>query len=396
MSHKEENRSMQQERIKVLIASPVPPPLSGPEVMTAWLLKSPLREEFQLIHFDIGKGRSVESKGSFDWINFLYGLWQPCQLAWILWREKPSVMYTNLAQNLAGFLRYASFILVARGLGTRVVVRVMGSNFDCFYQRSSALLKKLIRYVLGKVDLIIIRGRCLAQQFRGLVPETKCRTVYLGIDPTEFDVPRQRESDGQIRVLFVGYLSKAKGALDLLRAVPLVVAQEKQTRFLLAGSRLRVERNILHIDNPQDNEAEIDRILAAHNLGESVRFLGLISGFQKVETFVNADIFILPSYSEAAPVVVFEAMAAGLPVVATPVGMLLEVFDEQHILYVPPGDPVAISQRLLTLIRDPDLRKEMGARNKAMVQERFNLSTYAAQLSRVFREAQAMDRRSGH
>jgi glycosyltransferase involved in cell wall biosynthesis len=355
--------------------------------MTARLLQSPLREEFQLIHFDIGKKRSVESKGRFDLTNLLYGLWQPLQLAWILRREKPRVLYTNLAQNLGGFLRYASFILVARGLGTRVVVRVMGSGFDHFYRRSPAFLQKLIRGVLRRVDRVMIRGQCLAPQFEGIVPESKLRTVYLGIDPTEFDVPSEREKNQGIQVLFVGYLSKAKGALDLLQAAPLVVAQEPQTRFLLMGSRLRAERNILHIDNPTDNEAEVDRLITEHNLARHVEFLGVISGRQKVETFVNADIFILPSYSEAAPVVVFEAMAAGLPVVATPVGMLPEVFDEQHILYVPPGDPDALAERLLTLIRDPALRRKMGEHNQATVRERFNLSTYAAQVGQVIREA---------
>jgi len=155
---------------------------------------------------------------------------------------------------------------------------------------------------------------------------------------------------------------------------------------MLAGSRLKVEKNITFIDNPPDNEAMIAQLLQNDQIRQHVEFLGAITGPAKIKAFRSADIFILPSYSEAFPTVVLEAMAAGLPVVATPVGALPEVFGAESIIYIPPGDCQAIAQALLRLIRDPELRRRMGRRNREIVGKYFNLQTYAYQLSQIFRE----------
>ena len=367
----------------LLIVSPTPPPYSGPEVMTAQLLRSPLKETYRLIHFNISKGREVSTKGQFDWVNIAYGLIQPIQLLWLMLQHKPDVIYTNLAQNTAGFLRYASFVLTAALFRKPVVVRVMGNGFNHFYARANPALRRLIRLTLSKIDRFIVRAEALKEQFAGLVPPDKLRVVYSGIDTTEFNRPRTRQSDGMIRVLFVGYLTKAKGAFELLQAVPLVVARQPNVRFQLMGPKIDVERNITYVENPDSNEAMLQRLLAQKEVAEHVELLGVQTGERKIKTFTNADIFVLPSYAEAFPTVVLEAMAAGLPVVATPVGALPEVFDAQNILFVEPGNVSQLAEAILRLVEDPILRRQMGDCNRQIVRQRFDLSAYAARVGAV-------------
>jgi len=368
---------------KILIVSPTPPPYSGIEVMTTRLLHSPLKDLYHLIHFDISKGRDVSTKGKFDLVNVAYGLFQPIQLFWLMLMHKPDAVFTNLAQNTAGFLRYASFAMTVALFRKSVVVLVHGDGFNHFYQRSNPVLRWLIRQTLGRLDCFIILGETLKKQFAGLLSPDKLRVVYSGIDTAEFDQPRTRQDNGEIRVLFVGYLTKAKGAFDLLRAVSLVVARYPGVRFQLMGPRIDVERNITYVNNPTSNEAILRRLLAQREIAEHVELLGVQAGKEKIKTFVNADIFVLPSYAEAFPTVVLEAMAAGLPVVATPVGALPEAFDERNILFVEPGNVSQLAEAISRLVDNPTLRHQMGNYNRQIVCQRFNLSAYAARLSAV-------------
>lgn len=367
----------------VLVVSGTPPPYSGPEVMTAHLLDSSLKEHYRLLHFNISKGREVETKARFDWINVGYGLLQPLQLFWLMLRHQPDLVYTNMAQNLGGFLRYASFILVVALFRTPVVVRVMGDGFGHFYRRANAPLQRLIRLVLGQIDGFIVRAEALKRQFQGIVPPEKLWVVHSGIDVTEFDRPRTRHDDA-LRVLFVGYLTKAKGAHDLLRAIPLVHADHPQVSFQLMGARVNIERNITYVDNPASNDGILDNLLADPKIGPHAELLGVLAGDAKAAAFVNADIFVLPSFSEAFPTVVLEAMAAGLPVVATPVGVLPEIFNEQHILFVEPGNAGQIAAALGRLAADPALRQVMGAANRRIARQQFDLPSHGEQMARLF------------
>ena len=354
--------------------------------MTAQLLRSPLKNRYQLIHFNISKGRDVSTKARFDWINVAYGLVQPFQLFWLMVSYRPAIVYTNLAQNPGGFLRYASFVLVVSFFNTPVVVRVMGDGFNHFYARASRVLQWLIRLTLKQITRFIVRAEVLKRQFDTLVPSQKLRVVYSGIAIDDFDRPRSRQRNGQVRVLFVGYLTKAKGALDLLQAVPMVTAVQPQVMFQFMGSRIDVERNITYVDNPQSNERALQRLLSQKEVMEHVELLGVQSGEEKIKTFVNADIFVLPSYSEAFPTVVLEAIAAGLPVITTAVGAIPEAFSENALLLVEPGNIPQLTEAILTLVRDPELRQRLVACGRQMVQEKFNLDAYANRVDGVFRE----------
>lgn len=354
--------------------------------MTRHLLDSSLKEKYHLIHFNISKGRGVSTKARFDWINVTYGLLQPLHLFFLLLRHRPNVVYTNMAQNLGGFLRYASFVLVCATCGTPVVVRVMGDGFNQFYARSNPLVRWLIRRVLGSIRYFIVRAEALKKQFAALVPPENLCVIHSGIDTAAFNRSSNKFSDGPLYVLFVGYLTKAKGALDLLQAIPQIVADHPNVVFQLMGERVDIERNITYVSNPASNEQALDQLLARPDVHGHVQLLGVQSGEQKIESFVNADIFVLPSYSEAFPTVVLEAMAAGLPVIATPVGVLPEAFTEQNILFVQPGNVSELAGAITRLVDDTELRNRMGEQNRSVAQTRFNLEAYATRVDELFQK----------
>jgi glycosyltransferase involved in cell wall biosynthesis len=106
-------------------------------------------------------------------------------------------------------------------------------------------------------------------------------------------------------------------------------------------------------------------------LGERIELLGARSDVP--ELLCSSDVFVLSSRSEAFPISILEAMAAGLAVVATDVGGVAEaVVHGETGLLVPPGDPHALAEALDLLLRDPDLRRRLGSSGRARAQRLFD------------------------
>jgi glycosyltransferase involved in cell wall biosynthesis len=108
-------------------------------------------------------------------------------------------------------------------------------------------------------------------------------------------------------------------------------------------------------------------------LNGRVAFLGPVDAAAKWKLLSEADIFLLPTYGEGMPNAVLEAMAAGLPVVTTPVGALPEMLP--HGVFVAPGDPQAIARAVLDLAGDPARRRELGQQNRRRVEECYRFET---------------------
>ncbi len=157
----------------------------------------------------------------------------------------------------------------------------------------------------------------------------------------------------------VGSLYPVKGHRYLIDAAPSVLERFPQTVFLIVGQGgLREEL-----------EAHAARLgIAAH-----LRFLGHREDVHDLLSI--CDIFVLPSLSEGMPLALLEAMAAGLPAVATRVGGVTEVLDNGKTgLLVPPGDTRALANTIMTLLENPPLVKELGKAAREVAAARFSLA----------------------
>ena len=129
----------------------------------------------------------------------------------------------------------------------------------------------------------------------------------------------------------------------------------------------------------------------AKRLGLSGRFV--FGGFRTdlARVLPNLDLFVLPSFTEGLPVVVLEAFAAGVAVVATAVGGTPEVItDGESGRLVPPGDPAALAREISRLVQDHEMRNGFVSRGRAVVRERFSFATQAIAYQELFTALKAL------
>lgn len=196
----------------------------------------------------------------------------------------------------------------------------------------------------------------------------KLRIVHCGVEPERY---RAGERDGT-QLMFVGRLSAVKGVPVLLEAFAQARAARPDLQLTLVG------------DGP--DRAALEAEAAGRGLTEAVSFTGYRSQAEVAGMLAQHDVLVLPSFAEGVPVVLMEAAAAAMPVIATAVGGVGELVRHDDTgLMVPPGDSAALSAAILRLMGDAEARARMGAAGRALVEEEFTAPVEAARLARLLR-----------
>jgi glycosyltransferase involved in cell wall biosynthesis len=169
------------------------------------------------------------------------------------------------------------------------------------------------------------------------------------------------------------------------------LAPEKGHRHLLAAVRYLRDRTLdvrLEVVGEGAERRRLEHDMARLELGRAVQLRGALSEQQVWERYRRADMFVLPSLREGLGVVLLEAMAAGLPVVASDLpGVREAVEHERSALLVPPGDATALAEAIRRLMGDADLRARLGAAARATIEERFVLEENIQRLAALFEDA---------
>jgi glycosyltransferase involved in cell wall biosynthesis len=275
----------------------------------------------------------------------------------------------------ASFFRKSAMVGIAKFFRRRTLLHVHGSRFDVFYEGSGPSVRSRIRKVLERVDIVIALSDSWRSRLAGFAPEAEIRVLPNPVVADDFapavasraDVP----ADGGT-VLFLGAFGKRKGIYDLIEAMSVVVARRPGVRFELGGDK-EVE--------------EVQRLTEQSGVAGSVRMLGWVTGGDKIAAFTRAHIYVLPSYHEGLPIGVLEALAAGLPVVTTPVGGIPEVVkDGVNGLIISPGDVKALGASILRLLEDAELRERMSGANVELVRSHHDAPIVAATLCEWYDE----------
>ncbi|MGD1280172.1 glycosyltransferase family 4 protein [Mycobacterium seoulense] len=234
-------------------------------------------------------------------------------------------------------------------------------------------------------DMIII-SPYLAQVY-GSMLTARCRFIENPIQDDFFRIQRAPEAG---RTLFVGTLVPRKGVHHLVRAIGEVVNDRVRDEPWRSHLQFRIAGPVAD----PGSELEVRRAIAECGLQGRVRLLGPISHEELLDEYARAQILLMGSREETTPQAVAQAMACGLPVIASRVGGIPDmVEDGRTALLFPYGDVAACAEHIRRMLDDDALRARIERTVRVEAQQRFDPKSVADQTVCVYREVIARDRR---
>lgn len=361
----------------ILVIAPLPPPIMGPSAQTQLILAGLSAAGAEVSHVDTRDERPIFNVGIFDLRNIRLGLLHSAQ-ALAAARRPVDLVYVSISQSRWGYVRDAVVLAIARLLRRRIVVHFHGAQFEKFYEASSALERHVIERTLSWAEAAIVLTPRLRRVFDGLVAPDRLRVLENAIpDPFPDGVEelranragRAQHSPRALRLLYIANDFGAKGAETAIRA-------------LAEPGMDRCELRMIGEPSPTDR-ARATELAERLGVGDRVILLGLVEGSLKFTELANADAFVYPTEYDAQPLVLLEAMAAGLPIVASDHGGVPETIGEAGWL-VGEGDPGAVAERLRTLIDRPGLRSDLSAAARKRYLARYTPAHFETRLTELF------------
>jgi glycosyltransferase involved in cell wall biosynthesis len=325
--------------------------------------------------------RNYAERGLFDRLSIRYlpthrdGSKAGKALFYVL--QFPRIILGILAAELVHFQtsqgwsyrRLFVFFVIAKVLRKRTIWHVHGSSFDTYYRTSSRLERAAIGFGLRQADAVIALSELWRQHLLEIAPESQVRVIHNGVNVERYHVQRTGMHTPRI-VLFLGRLGERKGVFDLLRAAGLLRGID--VKFRIAGDG--------------DVKGTAAATLAA-GLDKNVEVLGWVDDAVVVELLGSCDLYVLPSYDEGLPMGILEAMAAGIPVIATAVGGIPEaVIDGENGYLIQPGDYGALADRITRLLSDEVAWLRASELSRKRADEFFSMDRVERSLTALYTE----------
>ncbi len=276
-------------------------------------------------------------------------------------------IHTALVPHVT-MIRTGLLACAARLRRRRTIVHVHGGRVVLWLR--SGRRRLFTRVCLIPADRVVAVSDGVGAVLSSALGSVRVAVIGNGVDVERFGSAGARHDPP--RILYAGVVTPRKGLLDLFAASETLRGDGIPHEVIVAGG------------TPDEGpEAEAAVNAAA---GEVVRFVGPQQREDMAALYREADLFCLPSWWEAMPLSLLEAMASGLPVVATRVGEIPRIVESGVSgLLVPPRDPDALAEALRSLLQDPDLRAAMGVAGRRRVEAGYTLRHVKDAIGELYR-----------
>ncbi len=369
-------------KLRVGLWAPVPPPVGG---ISRWTLR--YKEHAAAYGIDVRiidiapRTKSFSEKSRFS-LSRSFGAVSSLLQLWRLLRHKhidvchitTTLFWAAPRDLLAAYL--------CKHYRVPAIVNIRASSQIIQWRESlGAAKRKLLDWGLSQASAIVTLSTELQNYIGTEIPGIE--TIVVPNMVTVEEIPQEDDSsntsrlpprkDSRIRILYVGFRTPLKGIAELAEAV----AELDNCELVMVGGKGGA------IDNAMASRME----RALKRLESNGRLIdaGELEPAEVTRIYREADIFALPSHREGMPNVLLEAMAAGLPCVATPVGAISDVLSSNCGRLVPVGDVAALREAMRELAEKPSLRKQLGNAAMSRIKETFSADTVMRNYGKIYR-----------
>jgi glycosyltransferase involved in cell wall biosynthesis len=297
--------------------------------------------------------------------------------------EPFDVLHLNSSFDARALLRDVATLRMLRATTTKVFIKFHGSDADLL-RTNDPVLRRFARTIFARTDGIGVLSSEEKENFmRAGVEERRIFVVKNVVtdesadEPHETQTPSLRErlhlAPDVPLLLFIARFIPAKGLLDVINACALLRDQGASFKLLCVG------------DGPVRREAEIE--VARLELDTHALFFGHIPEAETRAFYRESTLLVFPTYHyEGFPMVIFKALAAGLPVITTRIRAARDYLREpDNCLWVAPRNAHELADKIAQLLDQPDLRRAMSENNRALARE-FNADAVAREYLAVYNQ----------
>jgi glycosyltransferase involved in cell wall biosynthesis len=360
-------------KIHVLVTSAPPEAKGGIVALHRVLFGQPLRQNFRASIFPVSSPTPFNER----WISRLFRILERMQgFGSLLVKDKSiKIIHINTSYDVRGTVRDAFFILISRVFGRKIVIQIHSSVSAC---DGTNVMRWIVRHIYSLGSKILVFTEEDRKKIAILVPKEKAEIFPNAVNVDEFirkdngfKSDQSIPEEGKI-VLFISRLIKDKGVYDLIESIPSVVKENENAYFLFAG------------EGPE--KTRMEAICRRKGIEGKVRFLGHIQQNDVTRAFTSADIFVLPArHPEGMPMAVLEALAAGLPIVSTPLGAIPDIVkDGINGFLVEPNAPEQIAEKIGLLLHRDDLKKKIREENIRLARREYDRDIALNKLEKLY------------
>ncbi|MFX0199681.1 MAG: glycosyltransferase family 4 protein, partial [Candidatus Hodarchaeota archaeon] len=279
------------------------------------------------------------------------------------------IVHIHFADGMSFYRKFLIFVYT-KFFGLKTVIHMHVPDVTRFYEGAPNFKKKLVKLFFNKSDAIFVLSESWKEFCKKISNNPRIYIVYNGASINKFS--GKIDNKEKIVISLMGRLGKRKGVYDLLEAFNKLRSDVPEAHLFLGGD---------------GDITGVKDIIKEKKLENQIHILGWVTGEQKIQVFKQSDIYVLPSYHEGLPVSIVEAMAAGAPIISTPIGGIPEaVIENRNGFLIKPGDVDALCSRLRLLLRDKNLRERMGRESLLIIQEKFDIEKITNKLVDLYNE----------
>ena len=284
--------------------------------------------------------------------------------------NKPDIVHIHSSFG-GSFYRKLPFVYMASSFNVPVINHIHGSEISSLYVNAGERKKHLVEKCFDKCAYLVV----LSEEWKNNLQVVKTKTPKIVIEnySTIHNECLKRKAHENKNILFLGFITELKGCFDIPEIARRVIEQKDNVNFILAGSG-EIEK--------------LQNILLEKGISQYFSFPGWVKKAEKENLLKSADFFFLPSYTEAMPMSILEAMGYGLPIITTNVGGIPQLVEEGKNGYMTePGNIDSFSKAILKLISDDDLIYNMGKESIEKAKRKYSLEAHLAKVCAVYKSA---------
>lgn len=350
--------------INSLLILNIPPPYGGGEIRAKILYDYFVEKPNYYLITNSNKSQNKATQGKLTINNIFININYQLKNCFSIFKVKPKIVYLSIPKKIVPLLKILPVIFTCKLVNAKLVGELAGSRF--FFLEKNRMVRKAGIIILRQFFQIRLLGNSVQKEMRNYgITNTIVFDNGTDVPDYSFHIPKKINTDS-IQISFIGALHKNKGIYILC-----------ETANILSEKNIPFKMNIVgEWKNSMDKEV-ISQYIKHHKLDSKIIFHGLKHGDDKWDILKNTDLYLFPSYNEGQPISILEALAFGIPVIASNVGAIPDTIkNNENGFIICEQDAKLYAEKILFVIENPKLFNKISARNLKSYKDRFTVDNY--------------------